>query len=163
MGKNLLLFFILLLAVACDHNHTHDGHDHGQGGHNHGQGHHHVAPNSGTLVEFGQEDCHLEFLHDDQNASRMRLLAYKFHPQLTAVKLPMAEIKVGVKVGGEEKTLVFKPVINPTMGNSATHSSEYAAEAKWLAGTSTFEARVEKLEFPGGISHNKTFQFGNKE
>ena len=33
----------------------------------------------------------------------------------------------------------------------------------WLEASAAFEARVEKLDFPGGVSHNKTFQFGKKE
>ena len=147
----------ILFIAACGNDQSHDGHHHAQGGH------HHAAPNGGTLVEFGKEECHLEFLRDAQNANRLLLLAHEFHPQLAAVKLPMTEITIIAKVGGEEKTLVFKPVVNPTMGNTATHSSEYAAEAGWLADTPAFEARVIKLEYPGGISHDKAFQFGKKE
>jgi len=163
--KQFLATFLVALAVGCGHDHSHDGHDHGHGGHNHGDGvhsHHHDPPNGGSMVEFGKDVVHLEFKQDDENASRINLWAHQFHPP-KAVKLTMPEIRVIAKVGDEEKPLVFKPVANPTLGNTAESSSEYAAEADWLVASAAFEARVEKLDFPGGVSHNKTFQFGKKE
>ena len=161
--KSIFVTLLGALAIGCGHDHSHHGHDHD---HSHGEGeihaHSHEAPNGGTMVEFGKDVVHLEFKRDDANASRINLWAHQFHPP-KAVKLTMQEIRVIAKVDEEEKALVFKPVANPTLGNTAEQSSEYAAEADWLAEAASFEARVEKLDYTGGVSHNKTFQFGKKE
>jgi hypothetical protein len=44
----------------------HDGHDHG---HDHAHGHSHEAlgPNQGHLLELGDEQFHLEWVHDDES------------------------------------------------------------------------------------------------
>ena len=150
------------LALGCGnhHDHDHNGHSHG---HDHDDdGHAHEAPNGGKMVELGEDACYLEFLLDESNATRMTLLAHEFHPQETYVKLPMAQIEVVAKVGDEEKKLLFKPVVNSTLGNNATHSSEYEATADWLQDTSAFKGRIIHLDFPGGETHNKTFQFSKK-
>jgi hypothetical protein len=160
MKRTILAALFTCLALACDrhHDHDHDGH------HHHGEGGHaHKAPNGGVLVEFGDEACHLEFLRDDVNASRMILFAHKFHPQEIYLQLSMAQIEVVAKVGGGERVLVFTPVANATLGNNATHSSEYEAAADWLQDTPAFEARVARLTYPGGEEHNKTFQFTKED
>ena len=113
-------------------------------------------------MELGKDACHLEFLLDESNATRMTLLAHEFHPQKAYVKLPMAQIEVVAKVGDEEKKLVFKPVVSATLGNNSTHSSEYEATAGWLKDTREFRARIVYLDFPGGVTHNKPFQFSEK-
>ena len=152
------------LALGCGNNHKHDGHHHhGDDGHHHDdEGHAHEAPNGGKMVELGEDACHLEFLLDESNATRMTILAHEFHPQKTYVKLPMAQIEVIAKVGDEEKKLVFKPVMSATLGNNATHSSEYETTADWLKDTREFTARIVYLDFPGGVTHNKPFQFPEK-
>lgn len=146
------------LALGCGkhHDHDHNGHHHHKE-----EGHSHEAPNGGVLVELSHDSCHLEFLLDESNATRMTILAHEFHP-ITYVKLPMAQIEVVAQVDDEEKKLLFKPVLNSTLGNNATHSSEYEAAADWLKDTSAFKGRIVHLDFPGGETHNKTFQFSKK-
>ena len=98
---------------------------------------------------------------DESNATRMTVLAYEFHPP-GSVKIPMKQIEMVAKIGDEEKQLVFLPVIDATLGNNATHSSKYEVSADWLKDTETFEARIVHLDFPGGVTLNKTFQFTKK-
>ena len=148
----------LTLGCGNHHDHNHNGHSHG---HDHG-GHAHEAPNGGKMVELGEDACHLEFLLDESNATRMTILAHEFHPQKAYVKLPMAQIEVTAKVGDVEMKLVFKPVVSATLGNNATHSSEYEATADWLKDTTTFKGRIVHVDFPGGVTHNKPFQFSKK-
>ena len=150
------------LALGCGnhHDHDHNGHSHG---HDHDDdGHAHEAPNGGKMVELGEDACYLEFLMDESNATRMTLLAHEFHPQEAYVKLPMAQIEVVAKVGDKERKLMFKPVVDALLGNNATHSSEYEATADWLKDTTTFKGRIVHLDFPGGVTHNKPFQFSKK-
>ena len=149
----------LLLGCGKPHGHNHNGHGHEHDGHEHDdKGHKHEAIYGGELVEFGEDACYLEFLMDESNATRMTVLAYEFHPP-GSVKIPMTQIEVVAKIGDEEKQLVFLPVIDATLGNNATHSSKYEVAADWLKDMATFEGRIVQLDFPGGISHNKTFQF----
>ena len=155
-----VLLTSLVLGCGKHHDHDHNGHSHG---HDHdGDDHAHEAPNGGVLVELGEAACYLEFLLDESTATRMTLLAHEFHPQETYVKLPMAQIEVVAKVGDEERKLVFKPVVDALLGNNATHSFKYEAAADWLKDTREFTARIVYLDSPGGVTHNKPFQFSKK-
>mgnify|MGYP004398735925 CR=1 FL=1 len=167
--KNITLLIIgAALAIGCGEGHQHshgpDGHKHkgeGQDGHKH-NGHEHEAPYGGTMVEFGEDACHLEFLRDESNASRINILAYEFHPKLDNVKIPMREILVTATFEGKKETLTFKPVVNPTFNNNSTHSSEFSANADWLKDAHEFDAVVERLVHPGGETDKKSFHFHDK-
>lgn len=141
----------VLLASCGKHEHGYDNH------------HAHPPPNGGTLVELNHHKCHLEFFLDDSNASRLLAVAHTFHPDHQLVKLPMTDFTVIAKVGGVEKALLFKPVVDKLAGNSETNSSRYEASADWLEGVKTFEARLVNVNYPGGAAVNKTFQFGKKD
>jgi len=149
------------LALGCEHEHSHDdGPNHG--GHGPG-GHHHEPPNGGVLVVFGDEACSLEFVRDEENPSRLTIFAHEFHPTHAYIKLPMDKVEVVAKVNGEEKPLTFMPVVDETIGNNATHSSEYSCSADWLKDTEEFEARIVHLNYPGGSSDNKSFKFSQSK
>ena len=159
--KNIAITVLVTgLTLGCGnhHDHKHDGHHHDDD-----EGHAHEAPNGGVLVELSDDACYLEFLLDESNATRMTILAHEFHPHVTYVKLSMTQIEVVAKVDGKERNLVFNPVVNTTLGNNATHSSEYEATADWLKDTPTFKGRIVHLDFPGGVTHNKPFQFSKKD
>ena len=149
-----ITFFVLglILLAGCGKSHNHEHHHHA-----------HKAPNGGTMVELDHDRCHLEFFKDDNNASRMIAVAHTFHPSHQLVKLSMTDFTVIAKVDGREKALLFRPVVDSLAGNSTTNSSRFATGAEWLASTSSFKARVVKVEFPGGSAANKTFQFGKKD
>ena len=97
--KNITLLIIgAALTISCGEGHQYphspDGDNNGKKApesHKH-HGHDHDAPNGGTMVEFGEDACHLEFLRDESNASRINILAYEFHPKLNkvTVKVPFA-------------------------------------------------------------------------
>ena len=167
--KNITLLIIgAALTISCGEGHQYphspDGDNNGKKApesHKH-HGHDHDAPNGGTMVEFGEDACHLEFLRDESNASRINILAYEFHPKLANVKIPMREILVTATFEGKTETLTFTPVVNPSFNNNSTHSSEFTANADWLKDAHEFDAVVEKLIHPGGETDKKPFHFHDK-
>ena len=76
------------------------------------------------------------------------------------MKLPMPSIRVKAKTEDAEHVLECQAVVNPTFGNTAERSSEYAAQAEWLKTPTAFEGEVVFLKLEGGAEFsNKTFQF----
>ena len=93
------------------------------------------------MVVFGKEACHLEFVHDSE-AGSLTIYAIQFHPKETLMKLPMPSIRVKAKTEDAEHVLECQAVVNPTFGNTAERSSEYAAQAEWLKTPTAFEGEV---------------------
>jgi len=161
MKFHFCLIIGISLAAGCGHDRKHNGHG---DGHDHGgdHGHAHDPKHGGQLEVIGKEACHLEFVRDEDNASRMKIYVLQFHPKFKYLKLATSSIRVVATVDGAEKVLDFKALVNPSLQNNSTHSSEYEVGADWLADWKVFDARVEDLPV-GGKEYDKAFKFGKTD
>lgn len=119
-------------------------HDHGEKGH----AHVHTAPHKGTLVVFGEEFAHLEFVLD---AGSGKLTAYALDGEAEKpVRLKQGEITVEFAPrGATTQTVTLKPVANPLTGETAKDSSQYEGTSNWLKGVAKFDGAVKALTIKG--------------
>ena len=152
--KYWIPLFLVIAALGCGGGHDHDHHHN----HNGGDGHGHKAPHGGVLVNVGDEFCHLEFVQEPES-NRLQLHVMRFHPKEMPVKFFMEQIEVSVKVTGEEKVVIFKPVELDGITATEQPTSLYMAEVDWLKNAASFDGTVKELKIEGKIFSEIAFLF----
>lgn len=122
------------------------GHDEDHAGHE--AAHHaHLALHGGTLVEVGEHQFNLEFLHDPA-AGKLTLWVLDAHAE-NFVRIPMRTIQLITADGGTEQTLSLAAVANPATGEAIGDTSQFEGTAPWLKDVTTVPVRLPSIEIRG--------------
>jgi hypothetical protein len=138
MSRNLIAITIILAALAA-----------GCGPHEHGSGHghEHTPPHGGTPVILGNEDYHLEFVHDPA-AGQMHAYILDGHMD-RFIRIPAESFEVQAQLPDREESLVFRPVANTATGETVGDTAQFTAEAEWLKGGAEFDAVLKTITIRG--------------
>ena len=113
------------------------------------QAHEHKPPHEGTLVVFGKELAHLEFVLDAENG---KLTAYALDGEAEyPVRIMQKYIDVSITPQGSKESFALRLV---AMGNVLTgelpgDTSQFEGESDKLKGVSDFEGVVSKVKLRG--------------
>ncbi|HEY0947294.1 MAG TPA: hypothetical protein VGD81_18565 [Opitutaceae bacterium] len=114
----------------------------------HGAAHHeHAAPHGGTLVEVGEHQFNLEFLHDPA-AGKLTLWVLDAHAE-NFVRIPMRTIQVIAGDGAVGQTVSLAAVANPATGETVGDTSQFEGTAPWLQDAKTAPVRLPSIEIRG--------------
>lgn len=142
------------------------GHDHEQGQTHETDAHHeHTAPHGGTLVVFGDEFAHIEFVLDQTTG---KLTGYVLDGEAEkSVRLSQktVELKIQREDTQSDFTLQLSGVANVLTGETEGDTSQFAAQSDELRGVSEFHAEVVSIAIKGQTFTHIDFAFpeGNEE
>ncbi len=161
MRTALFLSVCALLAFGCDGKSSGDAeqdHGHDQEGHSHEHGgHEHDAPHDGTLVVFGSETAHLEFVLD---ATTGQLEAWVLDGSAeNGVRVSQESIELLVTVDGKSETIKLAARANKLSGEKPGDTSEFEATSALLKGVTKFDATVVSLTVKGTEFKSVEFPF----
>jgi hypothetical protein len=119
--------------------------------------HGHVAPHGGVLVEIGEHQFNVEFVHDEESG---KLSAYTLDAHAeNFLRTAMASFDVFISAGGETRTISFKPVANAASGETVGDTSQYDATDPWLKDKHAFAGIIGKIDFRGTVFTDVPFRF----
>jgi hypothetical protein len=127
------------LAGCGEHRHDHP--------HGNGHGHHHEAPHGGTLVVLGDEEFHLEFLHDQERGAMQAFILDGHAHQF--IRLPIPSFRVLARFADREEILSFNAVAQVETGETIGNTAMFQAEADWLKDHREFNAVLEQITIRG--------------
>ncbi len=114
-------------------------------------------PHGGTPVVLGDDEYHIEFVRDPSAGT---LSAYFLDDEMEEfVRSGMSSFEVTAKVGGAERTLVFKPVANPATGETVGDTALFIAQADWLKTAREFDAVIKSVTLDGTTFTDTGFNF----
>lgn len=114
--------------------------------HSHG-GHHHEPPHGGTAIDLGDEDAHLEFVHD---APAGKLTCYVLKPHMSGFqRITQETLELAATVAGKPEMLTLTAVANAATGEKAGDTSQFEAQADWLKTAKSFDAELKKIGVRG--------------
>ena len=152
---NTTLCLLPLLASIFLFGCRESSHDH-QHGHSH-HGHSHTPPHGGTAVILGDEQYHIEFVHDTAGG---KLQAYILDGHMDKfIRLTNEVFQVSAQLNSKTETLSFKAVATPATGERVGDSALFEAEASWLKTATNFSATIPRLIVRGQSFENVQFQF----
>jgi hypothetical protein len=119
--------------------------------------HQHKPPHSGTAVELGDEEYHVEFVRD---ASAGKLQAFVLDGELeNFVRIAGPALKVVAQFADREETLIFLPKASNATGETVGDTSLFEAQADWLQTTPSFHAVLKEITVRGKTYTNTSFDF----
>lgn len=141
-----LLFIPLTLFVGCAKKKSaeadHD-HDHGKEAHHHV----HVAPHGGTLVEVGEHQFNLEFIHDPATG---KLTAYVLDSHAeNFVRLETQTLEINVTSPAPARMLILNATANTATGETVGNTSQFEGNVDWLKGVQSVTGAVARLDVRG--------------
>jgi len=138
----LIALLSTVLITACSKQSDHAGH-------NHGTAHAHAAPHGGVLVEVGDHQYNLEFVHD---AATGRLTAYVLggHAE-DFVRISQAALELTLTQPGPARTLTLLGTGNPATGEKPGDTSQFEASADWLKTTAPIAGRLTRIDIRGNV------------
>lgn len=114
--------------------------------HSHG-GHHHEPPHGGTAIDLGDEDAHLEFVHD---APAGKLTCYVLKPHMSGFqRITQETIELTAQVAGKAAPLTLKAVANAATGEKPGDTSQFEAQADWLKAAMSFDVELKAINVRG--------------
>ena len=126
--------------------------------------HYHHAPHGGTLVQLGDEFCHLEFVLD---SSQGELTAYVLDQEArSAVQVTGGPLKLHLKFSqAQAEELTLQPVADPLTGETAENSSRFSGRSERLQGATSFEGVLQGITVKGRDFSEVEFSFpkGNEK
>ena len=127
--------------------------------------HEHTAPHGGTLVVFGDEFAHIEFVLDQTTG---KLTGYVLDGEAEkSVRLSQktVELKIHQEDIQSEFTLQLSGVANVLTGETEGDTSQFAAQSDALKGASEFHAEIVSIAIKGQMFADIDFEFpeGNEE
>ena len=127
--------------------------------------HEHTAPHGGTLVVFGDEFAHIEFVLDQTTG---KLTGYVLDGEAEkSVRLSQktVELKIHREDIQSEFMLQLSGVANVLTGETEGDTSQFAAQSDGLKGASEFHAEIVSIDIKGQMFTDIDFQFpeGNEE
>ncbi|MEE2946935.1 MAG: hypothetical protein VX392_01330 [Verrucomicrobiota bacterium] len=147
-------FLILSVLVALGQVGCSDGHDHE---HSHAEPHHHEPPHGGAGVTLGDEAAHIEFLADVDAGT---VTAWFFRPHMEGyLRIQAVSFEVLANLPDGEARLTFHAVANAGTGETVGDTSQFVAQADWLAGAESFDALLPEVSVRGTVYQNVAFNY----
>ena len=165
--RALLIWMAILLAVitqfSCEKKKEHH-HEQEETHETHAR-HEHTAPHGGTLVVFGDEFAHIEFVLDQTTG---KLTGYVLDGEAEkSVRLSQKtiELKIHRPDIQSDFMLQLSGVANVLTGETEKDSSQFAAQSDALKGASEFHAEIVSIAIKGQMFTHVDFEFpkGNEE
>ena len=154
---------VIITQLSCEKK---EEHRHEQGETHKTDAHHeHTAPHGGTLVVFGDEFAHIEFVLDQTTG---KLTGYVLDGEAEkSVRLSQktVELKIHREDIQSEFTLQLSGVANVLTGETEDDTSQFAAQSDGLKGASEFHAEIVSIDIKGQMFTDIDFEFpeGNEE
>lgn len=139
----LLLALSLLAAAGCSKN----DHDHPQQLDQSRDHHVHQGPHNGTLVELGDHQYSIEFVHDPA-AQTLSVYILDGHAE-NFLRLPDRSIEAIVQRNGQPTPLTLNAAANQVTGETVGDTSQFTATANWLSSPQTIELAIPSLTVRG--------------
>ncbi len=121
--------------------------------------HEHTAPHGGTLVVFGDEFAHIEFLLEEANG---KLTGYVLDGEAeNPVRLSQKtiELKIHQEDTQSDFTLQLSGVENVLTGEAEGDTSQFAVQSDALRGVSEFHAEIVSITIKGQRFTDIDFEF----
>ena len=166
--QGTLLIWIATLAViitqfSCEK----------KGEHRHEQGethetdvhHEHTALHGGTLVVFGDEFAHIEFVLDQTTGKLTGYVLDGEAEKSVRVSQKTIELKIHREDSQSDFSLQLSGVANVLTGEAEGDTSQFTAQSDALKGASEFHAEIVSIGIKGQVFTNIDFEFpeGNEE
>lgn len=152
--QTLVIIAVAAWLTACSKSECASDHDHDHAGHSH---HEHTPPHGGTPVELGEEQYHLEFVHEPAAGA---LKAYVMDGHLEFfVRIPTESFELAAQVAGKEELLTFRAIANNSTGETVGNTSQFEAQADWLKSQTNFGATLKSITIKSSTFTNVTFNF----
>lgn len=162
-----LIWTTILLAVISQFSCEQTGkHHQEQGKAQEPRAHHeHMAPHGGTLVVFGDEFAHMEFVLDQTTG---KLTGYVLdHEAEKSVRLSQrtVELKIHREDNRSDFTLQLSGIASVLTGETEGDTSQFEAQSDALKGASKFHAEIVSIAIKGQMFTHIDFEFpeGNEE
>ncbi len=135
---------VLLFVSACSKKSGADSHD----DHAH-HGHVHTAPHGGVLVEVGDHQFNLEFVHD-RAAGSLTVYVLDAHAEnFVRVALPALDFKA--LVNGAPQPLRLLATANSATGETVGDTSQFTATADFLKSPDAVSLTLPELPLRGHV------------
>ena len=109
--------------------------------------HAHQGPHNGTLVELGDHQFALEFVHDAA-AGSLSVYVLDGHAE-NFIRLPDRSIELVVQRDGRPVALQAAAVVNSATGETVGDTSHFEATADWLKTSQAIELAVPAITVRG--------------
>ena len=105
--------------------------------------HDHRPPHGGTVISLGNEEYHLELVHDP---AKGKLVAYVLDGELDRfIRVAAPSFLIIVVVEGRDEVLTFQPVASKATGEAVGDTSMFEAHAPWITSETVFDGKLEEL------------------
>ena len=166
--QRTLLIWIATLAVimtqlSCEKK---EEHQHNQGETHETQAHHeHTAPHGGTLVVFGDEFAHIEFVLDQTTGQLTGYVLDGEAEKPVRLSQKTIDLKIHQEDVQSDFSLQLSGVANVLTGETEGDTSQFAAQSDALKGVSEFHAEIVSIALKGQTFTDIDFTFpeGNEE
>ena len=148
---------VIIAHIGCEKMEEHR-HEHGET-HETNAHHEHIAPHGGTLVVFGDEFAHIEFVLDRTTG---KLTGYVLDGEAEkSVRLSQKTIELKVHREDTETdfTLQLSAIANVLTGETQGDTSQFEAQSDALKGASEFHAEIVSIEVMGQMFTHIDFEF----
>ncbi|MCE2394017.1 hypothetical protein J4G02_05415 [Candidatus Poribacteria bacterium] len=127
--------------------------------------HEHTAPHGGTLVVFGDEFAHIEFVLDQTTGALTGYVLDGEAEKPVRLSQKTVELKIHREDIEADFSLQLSGVVNVLTGETEGDTSQFAAQSDGLKGASEFHAEIVSIAIMGQIFADIDFEFpeGNEE
>ena len=154
---------IAIVQLSCQRK---EEHRHEQGTTHETEAHHeHTAPHGGTLVVFGDEFAHIEFVLDQTTGQLTGYVLDGEAEKPVRLSQKTVELKIHREDTESDFTLQLSGVTNVLTGETESDTSQFAAQSDALKGASEFHAEIVSINVKGQAFTHIDFEFpeGNEE
>ncbi len=127
--------------------------------------HEHTAPHGGTLVVFGDEFAHIEFVLDQTTGKLTGYVLDGEAEKPVRLSQKTIELKIHREDIQSEFMLQLSGVANVLTGEIEDDTSQFVAQSDALKGASEFHAEIVSIDIKGQMFTDIDFEFpeGNEE
>jgi hypothetical protein len=120
--------------------------------------HEHKPPHNGTLVVFGEEFAHLEFVLDPSTG---KLTAYALDGEAEqAVRMAQKEIELKVRPPGTNESIVKLTAVGSDLtGETPGDTSQFEGQSELLKNAKEFDAIISAVTLKGQEFKDVKFNF----
>lgn len=119
--------------------------------------HEHNPPHGGTAIVLGEENHHLELVH---NPAAGVLTAYVLDGHMeNFVRINVPSFEAVARVAGGVRPLTFRAVASAATGETVGDTSQFEAQADWLKTVTRFDGTLKSLTVRGRAFNDVAFRF----
>lgn len=165
--KTLLIWIatlaVIITQISCEKK---EEHQHNQEETHETDAHHeHTAPHGGTLVVFGDEFAHIEFVLDETTGQLTGYVLDGEAEKSVRLSQKTIELKIHQEDVQSDFSLQLSGVANVLTGETEGDTSQFAAQSDALKGVSEFHAEIVSIALKGQTFTDIDFTFpeGNEQ